>query len=47
MDQKLGTNIAFTIVMLQGVNDSKDRMITVATVCIRFEYSVSLCIYYI
>jgi len=34
MDQKLGTNIAFTIVMLQNINDSKDRMITVATVCI-------------
>lgn len=32
MDQKLGINTAFTIVMLQDINDSKDRMIAVATV---------------
>jgi hypothetical protein len=37
MDQKLETNIDFTIVMLQDINDNKDRMITIATVCIRFE----------
>jgi len=37
MDQKLGTDIDFISVMLQNINDSKDRMITVATVCIRFE----------